>query len=132
MKKNVSIRLVIDYRKLNQITVKDKYPVPTIYYLIQKTNGSRIFSQIGMNNGYCQIIMSDEDRHKTVFINNGKQYEFRRMPFGFSNAPSTFQRAIKHIFFDYDQFEVFLDDILIHIPDNNTHVKHVYKFYKPA
>lgn len=125
LKANGSIRLVNDYIKLNQNTIKDPFPIPSIFDLIMRIKGSKIFSSIDLNNGYYQIPVSVEDVHKTAFIINGRQFEYLRMPFGVTGAPGTSQRAMRETFVDLEFAEVFIDDILIHSKSPEDHFEHV-------
>ncbi|KAG0420260.1 Retrovirus-related Pol polyprotein from transposon [Dictyocoela roeselum] len=98
IKRNGKIRSVIDYRKLNSITVPNPYIFPTIQDLLSQLNTSKIFSKIDLNLGYYQIPLEENLIKYTVFSINNTKYEFLRMPFGLSNAPITFQNAMDNIF----------------------------------
>lgn len=128
-KKNGKIRIVVDYRKINNITVPLNFPLPRIQDILQDLAGNTIFSQIDLNMGYYQIPMHPKDIKKTSFSLCGKQFEFLRMPFGLCNAPRTFQRAMTEIFQDVEFVKIYLDDILVHSKCQTTHEEHLLKVY---
>lgn len=90
LKPNGEVRLVVDYRKLNKQTISESFPFPNLKDQFFGLRGSKIFSQIDLNQGFYQIRINDKDVHKTAFIVEDGQYEFLRMPFGLKNAPRTF------------------------------------------
>uniref|UniRef100_W8C8G1 RNA-directed DNA polymerase n=1 Tax=Ceratitis capitata TaxID=7213 RepID=W8C8G1_CERCA len=124
---NQKLRMVIDFRKLNEQTTSDKYPIPDTSVILSNLGKSTVFTTLDLKSGFHQICLLEKDRCKTAFsINNGK-YEFCRLPFGLKNAPSIFQRAIDDILReDIGKIcHVYVDDIIIFSPDEISHFKDV-------
>ncbi|CAA7021052.1 unnamed protein product [Microthlaspi erraticum] len=128
-KKDGSMRLCIDYRGINNITIKDKYPLPRIDELLDQLRGASCFSKIDLASGYHQIPIKYQDVMKTAFNTRYGQYEFVVMPFGLTNAPAAFMRLMNEVFHDYlDNFVIiFIDDILIYSKTKEEHQQHLKK-----
>jgi len=126
-KKDGSLRLCIDYRELNRVTVKNKYPLPRIDDLFDQLRGAGVFSKIDLRSGYHQVRVAKQDISKTAFQTRYGHYEFTVMPFGVTNAPGTFMDLMTMIFLPYlDKFIVFfIDDILVCSKTPEEHEEHL-------
>jgi len=126
-KNDCSMWLCIDYRGINNITIKDKYPLPRIDELLDQLRGVSCFSKIDLAPGYHQIPISEGDVIKTAFRTRYGQYEFVVMPFGLTNAPAAFMKLMNEVFHDYlDKFLIiFIDDILIYSKTEVEHKAHL-------
>lgn len=124
-------RIVIDYRKLNEITVDDKFPMPNIEGILDKLGKSQYFTTLDLAKGFHQIKIKKEDRKKTAFSTPLGHYEFVRMPFGLKNAPSTFQRLMNSVLRDLINkiCVVYLDDILIFSTSMEEHMTNIQKVF---
>jgi len=126
-RKECSMRLCIDYRQLNKVIIKNRYPLPRIDDLMDQLVGARVFSKIDLRSGYHQIKVKDEDIQKTAFRTRYKHYEYTMMLFGVTNAPGVFMEYTNRIFHTYlDRFVVvFIDDILIYSKSEEEHAEHL-------
>lgn len=126
------IRVVIDYRKLNEKTIDDKFPIPQIEEILDKLGKSEYFTTLDLKSGFHQIEMDPLHKSKTAFSTDQGHFEFTRMPFGLKNAPATFQRAMNNILQDYIGVicYVYLDDIIIIGYNLKNHLENVEKILK--
>ena len=116
--------MCIDYRQINKVTVKNKYPLSRIEYLFDQLKGASVFSKIDLQSRYYQLQVKDVDVPKTAFRTQYGHYEFLAMSFGLTNAPATFMNLMNKVFHPYlDQFVViFIDDILVYSKDVQEHL----------
>nr|GEW08929.1 putative reverse transcriptase domain-containing protein [Tanacetum cinerariifolium] len=126
-KKDGSFRMCIDYRELNKLTVKNRYPLPRIDDLFDELQGSSVYSKIDLQLGYHQLRVCEGDIPKMAFQTRYGHYEFQVMPFGLTNAPAVFMDLINRVCKPYlDKFViVFIDDILIYSRDNKEYEEHL-------
>ncbi|KAK3715036.1 hypothetical protein QZH41_002685 [Actinostola sp. cb2023] len=130
-KKNGSLRLCVDYRKLNEKTVKDAFPLPRIEESITSITDAKWFSTLDLASGFNQVAMDTEDRPKTAFSCPFGLFEYNRMPFGLKNAPSTFSRLMQRCLSDmvYVLLLVYLDDIVVYSGTFEEHLERLEKLF---
>jgi hypothetical protein len=126
-KKDGTKRMCIDYRALNEITIKNKYPLPRIQDLFNQLRGSSVFLKIDLRTGYHQLKIRPLNILKTTFITKYGLYEYTVMSFGLMNAPAFFMYLMNNVFMDYlDMFVVvFIDDILVYSQNEEEHEEHL-------
>ena len=125
-KKDRTLRLCIDNRQLNRVTIKNRYPLPRINDLFDKLREARVYSKIDLRTSYHQLRVRETDIPKTKFRTRYGHFEFTVMPFGLTNAPIAFMDLMHRVFQPYlDQFVVvFVDDILIYSQSEEEHEDH--------
>ena len=122
-KKDGSLRMCIDFRELNNICVKDHYPLPRTDELLDQLHGAQWFSKLDLRSGYHQVRVANQDIQKTAFMTRYGLYEFTVMPFGLTSAPATFMRLMQDIFVDFldKGVIIYLDDILVYAKTREEH-----------
>ena len=126
-KRGKTLRLCIDYRQLNRVMIKNRYPLPRIDDLFDQLRGARVYSKIDLRTGYHQLRVRDTDIPKTAFRARYGHFEFTVMPFGLTNALAAFMNLMHRVFEPYlDQFfVVFVDDILVYSLSEWEHEYHL-------
>lgn len=125
-------RIVIDYRKLNNVSIGDSYPLPNIVEILDQLGHSKYFTTLDLKSGFHQIKMDPNDADKTAFSVPSGHYQYNRMPFGLKNAPATFQRLMNSVLAGIQNFRcfVYIDDIVIHGSDLDTHNKRLIEVFQ--
>ena len=126
-KKDGRLRLCVDYRGLNKVTIRNRYPLPLIGEALDRLVGAKIYTKLDLRDAYYRIRIREGDEWKTAFRTRYGHFEYRVMPFGLANAPATFQAHVNNVLREYlDVFcIVYLDDILIFSDDEESHERHV-------
>ncbi|UYV68438.1 hypothetical protein LAZ67_5004313, partial [Cordylochernes scorpioides] len=131
-KRDGKYRFCVDYRKLNNVTVKDVYPIPRIDEVMDTLQGSTHFSAIDLRSGYWQVEVEERDKEKTAFTTAHGLYEFNVMPFGLCNAPATFERNMENMLGNL-RWQIclcYLDDVIIYSSDFPTHLKRLEAVFR--
>ena len=126
-KKDGTLRFCIDYRQLNKVMIKNRYPLPRIDDLFNQLKGAKVLSKIDVRSGYCQMRIKGQDVPKTTFRTRYRHFEFLVLPFGLTNAPALFMDLMNRVFRPYlDKFVVvFIDDILVYSKSYEEHEQHL-------
>jgi hypothetical protein len=124
-KKDETQQMCVDYRSLNEVTIKNKYPLPRIEDLFDQMKGASVFSKIDLRSGYYQLKIRESDIPKTAFRTRYGLYEYTVMSFGLTNAPAYFMYLMNKVFMEYlDRFVVvFIDDILVFSKTVEEHLR---------
>ena len=131
-KSDGGLRLCIDYRRLNSITVKDRTPLPNIKEMQNQLGAARYFTKLDLRDGFYNILIHPDDQHRTAFRTRYGHFEFQVMPFGLCNAPATFMRMMNRIFGKlYDTCIIaYVDDILIYSKTEQEHLEHLNQVFR--
>ena len=125
-KKDGSKRFCVDFRKLNQVTKKNSYPLPVIDDILALLGKAKYFTSLDLKSGYWQVLMNESDKEKTAFACHRGLFEFNVMPFGLSNAPAVFQELMSVVLQGLGDFAIaYLDDILVFSPTLEDHLQHL-------
>jgi hypothetical protein len=126
-KKDKSMRMCVDYRSLNEVTIKNKYTLPIIDDLFDQLKGAKYFSKVDLRSGYHQLKIRESDIPKTAFVTRYGQYEFTVMSFGLTNAPAYFMNLMNKVFMEelYKFVVVIIDDILVYSKSVEEHEQHL-------
>ncbi len=124
-KKDNSLRYCIDYRRLNNVTIKDSYPIPRVDDCLETLGGSHYFSTLDCASGYWQVAMDKQDAAKTAFVTHQGLFQFKVMPFGLCNAPATFERLMEAVLagLQWESCLVYLDDIIVFSNTVESHIQ---------
>jgi hypothetical protein len=126
-KKDKSLRMCMDYHSLNEVTIKNKYPLPRIDDLFDQLKGAKYFSKVDLRSGFHQLKIRESDIPKTAFVTRYGKYEFTVMSFGLTNEPAYFMNLMNKVFMEeLDKFViVFIDDIVVYSKSVEEHEQHL-------
>ena len=126
-----STRFCVDFRKLNEVTVGDSFPIPRIDDSLRALHGAQIFTTLDLTKGYWQVPVKESDREKTAFSCHRGLYEFNTMPFGLKGAPATFQRLMTNVLgeFNWKILLIYLDDVIIYSRSFDEHLEHLNRVF---
>ena len=124
-KKDGSLRLCIDYRRLNELTKKDRFPLPLIEELLERLVGARVFTKVDLRSGFYQVAMAEDSVQRTAFVTPDGSFEWLAMPMGLCNAPSTFQRLMQKALKGLKFVCIYIDDVLIYSRSFAEHLGHL-------
>ena len=130
-KKDGSLRMCVDYRRLNAVSPSDAYPMPRVEDLIDRLGGARYITTLDLSRGYWQVPVDTKSRHLTAFTTPFGLFQFKVMPFGLHGAPATFQRMMDRLLWDVPEFAAaYLDDLIIHSTTWEEHLRHVRMIFE--
>ena len=131
-KKTGDIRVCIDYRKLNERTIKDAYPLPRIDMCLDCLSSAKVFSTIYLQSAYMQLEVAEDDIYKTAFITKYGLFEYLAMPFGLCNPTSTIQRCMEMVFrgLQWNIHLVYLDDIIVMASNFEEHIERIEEVFR--
>ena len=131
-KKTGDLRMCIDYRALNKITIKNRFPIPLIDDLVDRLHSAKVFTKIDLRSGYNQVRIHEDDVEKTAFRTRYGHYQYKVMPFGLTNAPATFQALVQDVLRPMldTSVIVYIDDILIYSQNEQDHAHHVRQVFE--
>ena len=132
-KKDSTWRVVIDYRKLNDQVIKDKFPLPSIASLLDRLQGSKVFSTLDLKSAYHQILLDKKDRHKSAFTCHKGLFQYKRVPMGLTLSANYQQRHIEIALRDCINkgfCQAYLDDVIIHSNNDQEHLEHIRQVFE--
>lgn len=130
-KKDGKLRYCIDYRKLNNVTIKDAFPIPKTESCLDTLRGSVYMSTLDMASGYYQVKLDEKDKHKTAFVTKYGLFQYTKLPFGLCNSPATFSRVIQLVLqgLSWKECLAYLDDVIVLGTDFESHIQSLTKVF---